>query len=101
MAKKSRIEKNNRRKRTVAKYAKLRAELKETIRKPSTNQEEREVAQMKLRSLPRNANPVRVRNRCELTGRSRGYYRKFGLGRMALRERALKGELPGVTKASW
>jgi small subunit ribosomal protein S14 len=101
MAKKSRIEKNDRRRRTVAKYAKLRAELKETIRKPTTAFEEREAAQKKLRSLPRDANPIRLRNRCKLTGRSRGYYRKFGLGRLALRDRALKGELPGVTKASW
>ncbi len=101
MAKKSSVEKNNRRKRTVAKYAKVRAELKETIRKPSTSFEDREAAQLKLRSQPRDANPVRVRNRCMLTGRARGFYRKFGLGRMSLRERALRGELPGMTKASW
>ncbi len=101
MAKKSRIEKNNRRIRTAEKYAKVREELKELIRKPSTSFEEREAAQLKLRSLPRDANPIRIRNRCHLTGRSRAFYRKFGLCRLALRERALRGELPGVTKASW
>lgn len=101
MAKTSSIVKNNRRKKTVAKYAALRLQLKELIRKPSTPEAEREEAAAKLRSLPKNASPIRVRNRCELTGRSRGVYRKFGLGRMKLREKALSGELPGVKKSSW
>ena len=101
MAKKSSIEKNEKRKRLAAQYLTLRMELKEKIRKPSTPDEEREAAVKKLRSLPLNSNPNRVRNRCMLTGRARGYYAKFGLGRMKLRERALQGMLPGVKKASW
>ena len=101
MAKKSMVVKNNKRKATVAKYAKLRAELKEKIRSPKTDPEELHEAFAKLRKLPRNANPIRVRNRCELTGRPRGVYKKFGLGRLALRQKALEGMLPGVKKASW
>lgn len=101
MAKTSSIQRNNKRKRLVAKYLKLRNELRELVRKPSTPDGEREAAQMKLASLPRNSNPNRIRNRCELTGRPRGYYSKFGLGRSKLRERALAGQLPGVKKASW
>ena len=101
MAKKSKIARNKQRMEVVARYASLRKELKETIRKASSTDEEREAAWDKLRNLPRNASPTRVRNRCHLTGRPRGVYRKFGLGRIALRDKALRGELPGVTKASW
>jgi len=101
MAKKSKVVKNNKRKAMVAKYATIRAELKETIRSPKTSDEDRMEAFAKLRKLPRDANPIRVRNRCELTGRPRGVYQKFGLGRLALRQKALEGMLPGVKKASW
>jgi small subunit ribosomal protein S14 len=101
MAKTSSVKKNEKRIATVAKYAALRRELKELVRKPSTPQEEREAAWAKLRSLPRNASPIRVRNRCALTGRPRGVYSKFGLGRAKLREKALCGELPGIKKSSW
>lgn len=101
MAKKSKIAKNNQRIETVAKYAQKRAELKAIIKSASASVEERDEAMLKLQKLPRNANPIRVRNRCALTGRPRGYYSKFGLARLALREKAQKGELPGVTMASW
>ncbi|HMO17206.1 MAG TPA: 30S ribosomal protein S14 [Oligoflexia bacterium] len=101
MAKKSRIEKNNKRIRLVKKYATKRAELKETIRNPHSTWEEREEAKAKLQGLPRNSSAIRVRNRCFLTGRSRGFYRKFGLSRSMVRLKALEGLLPGVTKASW
>lgn len=101
MAKKSRIEKNNKRIRMVAQYAEKRAALKETIRSPHTSWEEKEEAKAKLSGLPRNSAPARVRNRCFLTGRPRGFYKKFGLCRNMLRQKALEGLLPGVTKASW
>lgn len=101
MARKCKIEKNEQRKKLVAKYAAKRAELKAIISNPSSTWEEREAAQSKLQKLPRDASPIRVRNRCNLTGRSRAYYRKFGLSRIALRELAHSGELPGVTKSSW
>ncbi len=101
MAKKGKIESNERRKRLVRKYAKKRAELLAIARDRSRPIEERFEAQMKLAKLPRNSAPIRVRNRCELTGRPRGYYRKFRLSRVALRELANQGLLPGVTKSSW
>ena len=101
MAKKAMINKNERRKATVAKYAAKRAELKELIRNPKTDDAERELAMDKLQKLPRDASPTRVRNRCGVTGRPRGYIRKFGLSRIAMREMAHEGELPGVTKSSW
>ena len=101
MAKKGKIESNEKRKRLVKKYAKKRAELLAIARDRSRPIEERFEAQMKLAKLPRNSAPVRVRNRCELTGRPRGYYRKFRLSRSALRELANRGRLPGGTKASW
>ena len=101
MAKTSSIIKNERRKKLSARYAAVRRELKELIRKPTTPETEREAAMRKLRKLPRDTNPIRVRNRCALTGRPRGVYSKFGLGRSKLRERALLGQLPGVKKASW
>jgi small subunit ribosomal protein S14 len=101
MAKLSSINKNERRKamtkRYAAKYAKLKA-----IADDETNEDsERWIARLKMAELPRNANPTRVRNRCELTGRSRAYYRKFRLSRLMLREMANKGLIPGVTKSSW
>ena len=101
MAKKSKIFRNKQRIETVKKYAARRAELKNILRSPDSTEEEVEEARVAIQKLPRNANPIRVRNRCMLTGRPRGYYRKFGLSRLALREKALRGELPGVTKASW
>lgn len=101
MAKKSSVEKNNRRKRTVARYAAQRKALKETIRSPKSTDAERAAATTALQKLPRDASPIRVRNRCEMTGRARGYVREFGLSRIALRELALEGKIPGVRKASW
>jgi small subunit ribosomal protein S14 len=101
MAKTSKIKRNEQRKVVVAKYAARRAELKSTIKSPRTAPAERELAMRALRKMPRDASATRVRNRCALTGRPRGYYRKFGVSRIALRDLALAGELPGVTKASW
>ena len=101
MAKKSKIARNKKRIEKVARFAKVRAELKELVRNPNTPDEERDEAWRRIQALPRDASPCRVRNRCNLSGRPRGFYRKFGLSRLALRERALRGELPGVTKASW
>ena len=101
MAKKAMINKNERRKATVAKYAAKRAELKELIRNPKTDDAERELAKINLQKLPKDASPTRIRNRCGVTGRPRGFVRKFGLSRIALREMAHRGELPGVTKSSW
>ena len=101
MAKKSKIVKNNKCKALVKRYAAKRAELKEILRSPKSSDESKEEAERKLRALPRSSSATRIRNRCQLTGRPRGYYRKFGLGRSALRERAMLGQLPGVTKSSW
>lgn len=101
MAKKSMLERERKRKKLVAKYAKKRAALKEIIRDTSLPDEERIAAQVKLNALPRDASPTRLRNRCSITGRPHGYYRKFGLARNKLREAAMKGEIPGLTKASW
>lgn len=101
MAKTNMIEREKRRAKIVKKYAAKRAQLKELIRDPRTGQEERQAAQAKLQSLPRDANPIRKRNRCAITGRSRGVYRKFGLARTKLREAANRGDIPGLSKASW
>lgn len=101
MAKKSSIEKNKRRRRLVAKYAARREALKATTNDSSLPQEERFAARLKLAALPRNSAKIRVRNRCELTGRPRGYYRKFNMSRIALRELASAGLVPGVVKSSW
>lgn len=100
MAKKSKIEANERRKRTVARYAQRRAILKEQLRTART-QEERQAAAQALSKLPRDASPTRVRNRDAADGRPRAYLRKFGLSRINVRSMAHKGELPGVTKSSW
>ena len=101
MAKTSMVEREKHRLKTVQKYAAKRAQLKELIRSPRTSDEARAEAQVKLQKLPRDASPSRGRNRCQLTGRPRGVYRKFGLARNKLRELALRGEVPGVIKASW
>ncbi|MEK0085732.1 30S ribosomal protein S14 [Benzoatithermus flavus] len=101
MAKKSAVEKNNRRRRMVDRFAAKRAALKAIIMDRDRDPEERFEATLKLAELPRNGSKVRVRNRCILTGRPRGYYRKFGLSRIALRELASEGQIPGVVKASW
>jgi small subunit ribosomal protein S14 len=101
MAKTNMIERDKRRTQTVKKYAVVRARLKETIRTPKSSPEERSAAQAKLQALPRDASPSRQRKRCAITGRSRGVYRKFGLGRTKIREVAARGEIPGLAKASW
>ncbi|HZD52920.1 MAG TPA: 30S ribosomal protein S14 [Woeseiaceae bacterium] len=101
MAKKSMIERERKRALTVKRYAKKRATLKAVIRSASSSEESRLEAQAKLAALPRDASPTRLRNRCAVTGRPHGYYRKFGLARNKLREAAMKGEIPGLTKASW
>ncbi len=101
MAKQSMIQRELKRTKLVAKYANKRAALKATIRNINSSDEERAVAQTKLNALPRDSSPVRQRSRCSITGRPRGVYRKFGLGRNKLREAAMKGEIPGLTKASW
>ena len=101
MAKKSAILKNQRRKKLVAKYTGRRERLKAMAADPSLPQEERFMARLKLAELPRNSAPTRVRNRCELTGRPRGNYRKFRMSRISFRELALAGKIPGVVKSSW
>ena len=101
MAKKSSIAKNLSRQKIVSKYATKRKELKAIIKDPKTSLDEKKIAFMSLEKMPRDANPIRIRNRCNLTGRPRGYYRKFGLSRISLREMANNGKIPGITKASW
>ena len=101
MAKKSMIQRELKREKLVARYAKKRAALKAIIRNVNSSDEERMDAQAKLNAMPRDASPSRLRNRCAITGRPHGVYRKFGLGRNKLRESAMKGEIPGLTKASW
>ena len=101
MAKKSIINRETKRVQLVQKYAVKRAELKETIRNPASTDEQRREAQTKLQGLPRDASSVRLHKRCRLTGRPHGYYRKFGLSRNKLRETAMRGDIPGLHKASW
>lgn len=101
MAKKSMIERETRRAKLVEKYAAKRAKLKAIIVDEKSSDEERLEAVAKLAALPRDASPSRLRNRCSITGRPRGYYRKFGLGRNKLRESTMTGEIPGLRKASW
>ncbi|MBL8671826.1 MAG: 30S ribosomal protein S14 [Alphaproteobacteria bacterium] len=101
MAKKSSIEKNNRRAALSKRYAAKRARLKAIARNTALPIEERFAAQLRLAELPRNSAPIRVRNRCQLTGRPRAYYRKFKLSRIALRDLASVGQIPGMVKASW
>jgi small subunit ribosomal protein S14 len=101
MAKLALKNREQKRRKTVAKFAAKRAELIATINNTKVSDEERYEARMKLQQLPRNASPTRLRNRCGLTGRPRGYFRKFGLARNKVREFAMAGEIPGVVKASW
>ncbi len=101
MAKLSIMQREEKREKLVAKYAKKYAELKAIISDAKRSDEERYAARLELQKLPRNANPTRLRNRCELTGRARGTFRTFGLGRSKIRELAFKGDIPGVIKASW
>ena len=101
MAKLSSVNKNERRKLLVKKYAGKYAKLKAIANDKSLDETERLIARLKMAEIPRNGNPTRIRNRCELTGRPRGYYRKFRLARVMLRDLANKGLIPGVTKSSW
>ncbi len=101
MAKKSMVARENKRARTVAKYAAKRAKLKETIADVSATDDARWEAQIALQKLPRNASPVRQQRRCQITGRPHGVYRKFGLCRNKLREAAMRGDVPGLVKSSW
>jgi len=101
MAKTAVINRDLKRRDTVKKYAVKRAELLAAIANTKLSDEDRYAARQKLQALPRDASPVRLRNRCSLTGRPRGVFSKFGLGRIKLREYAMRGEIPGVIKASW
>lgn len=101
MAKTALINRDQKRRDTVKKFAAKRAELMATVNNQALSQEERYEARLKLQKLPRDASPVRLRNRCALTGRPRGVFRKFGLARGKLRDIAMRGEIPGVIKASW
>ncbi|MFL6623325.1 MAG: 30S ribosomal protein S14 [Sulfurifustis sp.] len=101
MAKKSMIERDKRRKALATKYATRRAELREAVKNVKLSPEEREAALVALQKLPRDSAGIRGRNRCRLTGRPRGYYRKFGMSRMKVREAVMRGDVPGVVKASW
>ncbi|MGO2660419.1 30S ribosomal protein S14 [Mycetocola reblochoni] len=101
MAKKSKIAKNNQRQEIVARYAEKRAELKKTLVDPNASDEAREAARLGLQKLPRDASPIRVRNRDAIDGRPRGVLTKFGISRVRFRDMAHKGELPGITKSSW
>ena len=101
MAKVAVINREQKRRDTVKKFATKRAELLAIVTNMSLSEDERFTARQKLQALPRNASPVRLRNRCALTGRPRGVFSKFGLGRTKLREYAMRGEIPGVVKASW
>jgi small subunit ribosomal protein S14 len=101
MAKLSLINRDQKRRKLVKKFARKREELEAILANPKASEEVRFAARLKIQQLPRNANPTRLRNRCALTGRARGYFRKFGLARNKLREFAMRGEVPGVVKASW
>ena len=101
MAKKSSIEKNNRRRAMVARFAAKRAALAATANDQSLSMEERFEARIKLAELPRNSSKTRIKNRCEVTGRPRAYYRKLGMSRIALRELGSQGLIPGLVKSSW
>ncbi|MBT8389196.1 MAG: 30S ribosomal protein S14 [Proteobacteria bacterium] len=101
MAKLSSINKNEKRKKLVQKYANKYAKLKAIAADESLDESERLIARLKMAEIPRNANPTRVRNRCATTGRPRGYYRKFGINRIELRQLGNRGMIPGLTKSSW
>lgn len=101
MAKKSMIARERKRQELVVKYQKKRNKLKQMIASNSASDEEKREAEIRLQKLPRDSSASRVRNRCNITGRPHGFYRKFGLGRNKLRESVMRGDVPGVTKASW
>jgi small subunit ribosomal protein S14 len=101
MATQAKIATNEKRKKLAAKYAAKRAALKAAVVNPKSSEADKLAAQNKLNALPRNSSRQRIRNRCALTGRPRGVYRKFGLSRIAIREKGLAGEIPGLTKSSW
>lgn len=101
MATQAKIATNEKKKKLAAKYAEKRAVLKKIISDPKASDADKLAATNKLNALPRNSNKIRIRNRCVLTGRPRAYYRKFGLSRIAIREKGLAGEIPGLTKSSW
>ena len=101
MAKTSMVMREVKRAKLVARYATKRAQLKAVIGNPESSDQERQVAVEKLSGLPRDSSPARLRNRCSITGRPHGFYRKFGLGRNKLRELTMRGEIPGLRKASW
>jgi small subunit ribosomal protein S14 len=101
MAKKSAVEKNKKRRRLVEQHAAKRQRLKEAAVDPSLGDQERFAARLKLAEMPRNSSPTRIRNRCELTGRPRGFYRKLKMSRIALREMGNDGKVPGMVKSSW
>ncbi len=101
MAKKSSIARNEKRRRLVERYAGKRAELKAILANPDSTDEEFYAAQRKLCKLPRNSSKIRIRNRCNITGRPRAFMRRYGLSRLTFRELALEGKIPGVTKSSW
>jgi small subunit ribosomal protein S14 len=101
MAKLSLINRDQKRRKLVKKFAKKREELEAILNNPKASEEVRFAARLKIQQLPRNANPTRLRNRCAMTGRPRGYFRKFGLARNKLRDFAMRGEVPGIVKASW
>jgi small subunit ribosomal protein S14 len=101
MAKVSMVQRELKREKLVKKYAAKRAEIKAQMKNPDLSMEELEVLVVQLQKLPRDSSPVRQRNRCKLTGRPHGFYRKFGLGRNKLREAAMRGDIPGLRKASW
>jgi small subunit ribosomal protein S14 len=101
MAKKSMIAREHKRKKLVLKFDAKRKSLREIIRDPNATFEQKEIAQLQMQKLPRDSNATRIRNRCGITGRPHGYYRKFGLSRNKLREATMRGDVPGVVKASW
>lgn len=101
MAKKSMIAREHKRKKLVLKYDTKRKAIKEIIRDPNATYEQKEAAHLQLQKLPRDSSATRIRNRCAITGRPHGYYRKFGLSRNKLREATMRGDVPGVVKASW
>lgn len=101
MAKVSMIQRDRKRQRLVNRYAKRRAAARAIVKDPGSTLEARMAAQEALQKMPRDASPMRLRNRCSITGRPRGYYRRFGLGRNKLREAAMRGDIPGLTKSSW
>ena len=101
MTRKALVERELKRMKTVERFAEKRRALKNTLSDSNTTPEEKREARVKLQKLPRNASPVRLRNRCAITGRPKGFYRKFGLGRTKLREQTMEGNIPGLHKASW